>query len=57
MKGIKFMLNECDKAYDCVVTYFQDEFWEMISQSLLLFYHDAKFIGNWNNTYREHEPQ
>lgn len=21
LKGIKFMLNECDKAYDCVVTY------------------------------------
>lgn len=40
------MLNECDKAYDCVVTYFQDGFWEMIFQSLLLFYHDAKFIGN-----------
>lgn len=24
------MLNECDKAYDCLVTYFQDEFWETI---------------------------
>lgn len=27
---IKFMLNECDKFYDCLVIYFQDEFWETI---------------------------
>lgn len=24
------MLNEYDKAYGCLVTYFQDEFWETI---------------------------